>query len=170
MKLIFWSCFFCAALTAFLQADPIQINSAQTNSSPSLSLPLLMPEVLVLGDSKASLTIKDFYEQQQTLTESTAGAVGVVNSDSYKTGRSSTVKDALDFAAGVYVQPRFGQEESRISIRGSGIQRAICGGEGIQILQDGMPINRSDGSFNMQTIEPLATRYIEVYRGANSLQ
>jgi len=68
------------------------------------------------------------------------------------------------------VQPRFGQEESRISIRGSGIQRAICGGEGIQILQDGMPINRSDGSFNMQTIEPLATRYIEVYRGANSLQ
>jgi iron complex outermembrane receptor protein len=159
MKFFLWGCFFCSALAA-ASLEPTEVPF----------LPILMPEVLVLGNSKASLTIADFYDQQQTLTESSAGAVGVVNADSYKTGRSSTLKDALDFAAGVYVQPRFGQEESRISLRGSGIQRATCGGEGIQLLQDGMPINRSDGSFNMQSIEPLATRYIEVYRGANSLQ
>lgn len=128
-----------------------------------------LPEVLVSGAPNASITVEDFYDKQQELSQR-AGAVEVINSDSYKTGRSSTVKDALDFAPGVYVQPRFGQEESRLSIRGSGLDRGICGGEGIQILQDGMPINQADGSFQMQTIEPLATRYMEVYRGANSLQ
>lgn len=162
--------FFLEIFKAPLQADRMPVGPSSTNTPTLPSSSFVMPEVLVLGDTKASLTIADFYDQQQNLTQSTAGAVGVVNADSYKTGRSSTVKDALDFAAGVYVQPRFGQEESRISIRGSGIQRATCGGEGIQLLQDGMPINRSDGSFNMQSIEPLATRYIEVYRGANSLQ
>src|SRR3546814_14469158 len=36
-------------------------------------------------------------------------------------------------------------------------------------MQDGIPVNLADGSFDFQTIEPMATRYIEVYRGANAL-
>ena len=39
-----------------------------------------------------------------------------------------------------------------------------------QLLQDGVPLNLADGGFDFQAVEPLATRYIEVYRGANSLQ
>jgi iron complex outermembrane receptor protein len=131
--------------------------------------PMLLPEVLVSGKSRASLTVQDFKEKQRELSQR-AGAVEVINADSYKTGRYSTLKDALQWAPGVYVQPRFGQNESRISIRGSGIQRGMCGGSGIQLLQDGMPINFADGTFNMQSIEPLATRYMEVYRGANSIE
>jgi len=131
--------------------------------------PLLLPEVLVSGKSNASLTVQEFKSKEQELAQR-AGAVEVINANSYKTGRYSTLKDALQWAPGVYVQPRFGQEESRISIRGSGIQRGMCGGRGIQLLQDGMPINFADGTFNMQSIEPLATRYMEVYRGANSLE
>jgi len=37
-------------------------------------------------------------------------------------------------------------------------------------MQDGVPLNLADGSFDFQVIEPMATRYIEVYRGANALQ
>lgn len=140
-------------------ADPLILNDQ----------PLLLPEVLVSGKSNASLTVQEFTSKQQELSQR-AGAVEVLNANSYKTGRYSTLKDALQWAPGVYVQPRFGQEESRISIRGSGIQRGSCGGRGIQLLQDGMPINFADGTFNMQSIEPLATRYMEVYRGANSLE
>ena len=33
-----------------------------------------------------------------------------------------------------------------------------------------MPLNLADGSFDFQAIEPMAARYIEVYRGANALQ
>lgn len=134
-----------------------------------LSLALPPPQNDYVSHAISGLTIQGFYNKEQELSQH-AGAVEVINAQSYKTGRFSTLKDTLQWATGVYVQPRFGQEESRISIRGSGLQRAVCGGRGIQLLQDGIPINFTDGSFQMQSLEPLATRYIEVYRGANSLE
>jgi iron complex outermembrane receptor protein len=127
-----------------------------------------MPEVVVTAKSDPSLTVPDLETKREELAKMT-GAAEVINADSYKRGRSTTIRDALDFAPGVFVQPRFGAEEARISIRGSGIQRTFHG-RGIELLQDGVPLNLADGSFDFQAVEPLATRYIEVYRGANSLQ
>ena len=98
-----------------------------------------------------------------------AGATGLVDGESYRRGRVSTLSDALGYAAGVFVQPRFGAEEARISIRGSGLQRTFHG-RGLKVLQDGVPVNLADGGFDMQSIEPLSTRYIEVWRGANALE
>ncbi|NCU85982.1 MAG: TonB-dependent receptor, partial [Betaproteobacteria bacterium] len=73
----------------------------------------------------------------------------------------------LQASPGVFAQSRFGAEESRISIRGSGLQRTFHG-RGLLLLQDGVPLNLADGGVDMQAIEPLATRYTEVYRGANA--
>ncbi|MDO9320019.1 MAG: Plug domain-containing protein, partial [Pseudomonas sp.] len=84
------------------------------------------------------------------------GGASVVDSESYKTGRSSTPQDTLGLATGVFVQPRFGAEESRLSIRGSGLNRTYHG-RGLLLMQDGAPINLADGSFDFQTLEPLAT-------------
>ena len=95
------------------------------------------------------------------------GGASVIDSATYKTGRSSTPQDTLGLATGVFVQPRFGAEESRLSIRGSGLNRTFHG-RGLLLLQDGMPINLADGSFDFQTLEPLATDHIEVLRGANA--
>lgn len=98
-----------------------------------------------------------------------AGATGLVDAESYRGGRVSTLSDALGFAAGVFVQPRFGAEEARVSVRGSGLQRTFHG-RGLKVLLDGVPLNLADGGFDMQGIEPLSTRYIEVWRGANALE
>lgn len=95
------------------------------------------------------------------------GGVSVVDAETYKTGRSSTLQDALGLATGVFVQPRFGAEEARLSIRGSGLQRTFHG-RGLLLMQDGVPINLADGSFDFQTVEPLASDHIEVLRGANA--
>jgi iron complex outermembrane receptor protein len=95
------------------------------------------------------------------------GGASVIDSATYKTGRSSTPQDTLGLATGVFVQPRFGAEESRLSIRGSGLNRTFHG-RGLLLMQDGMPINLADGSFDFQTLEPLATDHIEVLRGANA--
>lgn len=97
------------------------------------------------------------------------GGTDVVDAGDYKKGRSSTLKDALEYSPGVYIQPRFGTEESRISIRGSGIQRTFHL-RGIKLLQDGIPVSQTDGGGDFQNIDPLAYKYIEVYRGANALQ
>ena len=37
-------------------------------------------------------------------------------------------------------------------------------------MQDSIPLNLADGNGDFPGIDPLATRYIEVYRGANALQ
>jgi iron complex outermembrane receptor protein len=37
-------------------------------------------------------------------------------------------------------------------------------------LQDGVPLNLADGGFDMQSVEPLAVSYTEVFRGANALR
>ncbi|HWU84513.1 MAG TPA: TonB-dependent receptor, partial [Rhodocyclaceae bacterium] len=51
----------------------------------------------------------------------------------------------------------------------SGLQRTFHM-RGIKLMQDGVPMNLADGSADFQAIEPLATRYVEVYRGANALR
>ena len=135
--------------------------------SPGLENPQMLPETVVTAeaDSLTNPSIASLREEMQEIP----GAAEIIDAETYKGGRSTTVKDALDYAPGVFIQPRFGAQESRISIRGSGIQRTFHG-RGLKLLQDGVPINLADGSFDFQAIEPLAAKAIEVYRGSNALE
>jgi iron complex outermembrane receptor protein len=126
-------------------------------------------EVIITAQKSPSLTIPSVEEKKEQLAKTIPGGAGVVDGEEYKRGRASTLKDALDFAPGVLIQSRFGAEESRLSIRGSGIQRTFHG-RGLWLMQDGVPLNLADGGFDMQAVEPLTSNYIEVYRGANALQ
>ena len=115
-----------------------------------------------------STTLPDL-ETARAAAALTPGGANVIDSETFRDGRVSTLQDALGYSAGVFVQPRFGSEESRLSIRGSGLQRTFHL-RGIKLMQDGVPINQADGGGDFQVLEPLATRYIEVWRGANALQ
>ena len=97
------------------------------------------------------------------------GGSNVVGLSEYEAGRASNLGDVFAYSAGVFVQPRFGAEESRLSIRGSGLQRTFHL-RGIYLLQDGVPITLADGGADFQAVEPLALAYTEVLRGANALQ
>lgn len=127
-----------------------------------------LPEVVVQASLEPSLTVLSLKGAEDAIYR-TPGGVSVVDSEDYKKGRSSTLQDVLGYTAGVYIQPRFGAEESRLSIRGSGIQRTFHL-RGIKILQDGIPINQADGGGDFQSIDPLSLRYVEVFRGANALR
>ncbi|MFC3195884.1 TonB-dependent receptor family protein [Marinicella sediminis] len=82
--------------------------------------------------------------------------------------RAINVKDLLDEVPGVYVQQRNGAESARLSIRGSGLGRQFQGG-GLLLLQDGVPLNTADGSFDFQAIDPLLTDFVTSFRGANGM-
>lgn len=97
------------------------------------------------------------------------GGVEVIPSEEYaKDTPAVTLKDALDYVPGVYVQTKWG-EDSRLSIRGSGLSRNFHL-RGIQLYMNGIPLNTADGFGDFQEIDPSAYRYIEVYKGANALR
>jgi iron complex outermembrane receptor protein len=131
-------------------------------------VPVDLPRVEVRGKRYPASTVEDIARARERLDER-AGATALLDGDSYRDGRVGNLADALGYAPGIFVQPRFGAEEARLSIRGSGLQRTFHG-RGIVVLQDGVPLNLADGSFDFQAIEPLAARYIQVWRGANALE
>ncbi len=128
--------------------------------------PVKLKPASVIGQRALDPTAPSIADKRKELARIPGGA-GLVDAETYKSGRSSTLQDVLGSATGVFVQPRFGAEESRLSIRGSGLQRTFHQ-RGILLLQDGVPINLADGSGDFQAIEPLALEHIEVLRGANA--
>jgi iron complex outermembrane recepter protein len=98
------------------------------------------------------------------------GAVSVVPDTAYKNMTpAATIKDVLDYVPGVFVQPKWG-DDSRLSIRGSGLSRNFHG-RGVSLLMDGIiPISTADGNSDFPEIDPSAYRYVEVYKGTNALR
>ena len=105
---------------------------------------------------------------QQALRDiqQTPGGVAIVPAEAYRNSTvANTIKDVLDYVPGVWAQPKWG-EDTRISIRGSGLSRNFHG-RSLQLYMDGIiPINTADGYFDFQEIDPTAYRYTEVWRGA----
>lgn len=144
---------------------------AATAAGPAHSdQPLTAPEVSVVAPKagEPSLTMPSVEEARERIGL-TPGGVNIVDAEDYKSGRASTLQDTLGLAPGVFIQSRIpGGAEARLSIRGSGIQRTFHL-RGIKLMQDGVPLNQADGASDFQALEPLAARYVEVYRGANAL-
>ena len=121
--------------------------------------------VLVIGKSESST--QNSIDAAKDYVKTIPGGASIVDLKQVREGRQSTWSDSLGLAPGVFIQDRFGSEEARISIRGSALSRTYHS-FGIKVLQDGIPINYADGFFDMQTVDPNASRYVEVLRGPNA--
>lgn len=135
--------------------------------------PILLAETetlaptIVSADSGFTLT-QPTLEQDRLDLAKIPGGTETIDAERFLTGRSSTFADTFALSPGVVAQSRFGSDEARISIRGSGLQRTFHG-RGIRVMQDGIPINLADGAFDMQAIDPLAASHINIWRGGNAL-
>ena len=118
------------------------------------------PTIIVTGQRSA--------DEAEERAASTPGGADVVTHEEYADKSLVSLRDALAFSPGVYLQPRYGQEV-RISIRGSGLSRGFHM-RGITLLQDGIPINLADDNGDFQELEPIFFDYLEVHRGANALR
>lgn len=121
------------------------------------------------GTNGTSLSVPNTGQARYEINR-TPGAVSVVSDKTYKNSTPTvTIKDALDYVPGVFVQPKWG-EDSRLSIRGSGLSRNFHG-RGVALIMDGIiPVSTADGASDFQEIDPTAYRYIEVYKGGNALR
>lgn len=98
---------------------------------------------------------------------SVPGGASVVTPDDW-TGRTIAPEEIFQFDPGVFARSRGVGNDTRISVRGSGLQRQF-GDRGLTLLLDGIPANDADGSFYFRAIDPLSISHIETYRGANGL-
>src|SRR6266404_3168709 len=98
------------------------------------------------------------------------GGTEVVGQQKIEESRAANLKDVFDFVLGVLVQPRFGAaDESQLSIRGSGLRNNFHL-RGVNVLLDGFIYGQADGFSDFESLELLATKRIEVYKGANALR
>lgn len=130
-----------------IQLSPIDVrdSAAQTISNTAPSLP---------------------HVQQKALK--TAGAVSVLDAQRYRNGRAAGQDDVLKLVPGVFVQSDNAADDTRISIRGSGLSSRSFG-RGISSFQDSIPLGRLDSGTTAQLVDVLAYDHIEVLRGANGL-
>lgn len=127
-----------------------------------------LPPIQVTATPPGTLTVPSATEAREEI-DRTPGGVEVVPAEQYRDTRATTLKDVLDYVPGVWVQSKYGQEDAKLVIRGSGLSRNFHL-RGVRLLQDGAPINQADGSGDFQEIDPLAEQYVEVFKGANALR
>lgn len=116
---------------------------------------------------RGTMTVPETAQAVQILRQ-IPGGTDVVPAEEYKAGYALGLKDALATTPGVVVEQRYA-EESRLSIRGSGLSRGFHL-RGITLLQDGIPFNFADGSGDFQEADLLALQHIEIYRGGQALR
>lgn len=127
--------------------------------------PIPLPPSSVTA-AAGSLTVPNDADRAATLRLN-PGNVTVVPAESFRDrGGVTTLRDALEFTPGVFVQPKWG-EDSRLSIRGSGLARNFHL-RGVRLFQDGIPLNQADGSGDFQELDPLTLQRLEVLRGGNA--
>jgi iron complex outermembrane receptor protein len=153
-----WRALLLAGLAspALAQSGPNQPEAAQ----------FTLPDLIVTGQSPGSLTAPSVAAQREAL-ERTPAAVRFVDGEDFANRHAFTLRDVLADTPGVFVQSRYGQE-MRLSIRGSGIARGFHL-RGVEVLQDGVPVNLADGSGDFYQIDPAAVRSAAVYPGGNAL-
>ncbi|WP_206613576.1 TonB-dependent receptor family protein [Parahaliea mediterranea] len=97
--------------------------------------------------------------------ESLAGGADIVLTSEIPVTANLTLSRALAATPGVIVQDFFGgNDQPRVQVRGSGLQQNPVE-RGILMLENGLPINRADGSYVIGLGNPAQAESIEVYRG-----
>lgn len=123
--------------------------------------------IIVSASRTGTLTAPAVGEARATL-ENIPGAIGFVEDSTFADDFTQSIGDALALTPGVFADIS-AQRESRISIRGSGLNSGFER-RGLTVLRDGVPISRASGSTEFQEVDPLTVRYLEVFKGANGLR
>ncbi|MCI0739829.1 MAG: TonB-dependent receptor [Gemmataceae bacterium] len=108
-------------------------------------------------------------EQAREEMKLVPGGTALVSFPEIQQSLAHNLKDVLGFTPGVLAQPRFGADETQLSIRGSGLRNNFHM-RGLNVLIDGVPSQEADGFSDFEALDLLATQRIEVWKGANALR
>jgi iron complex outermembrane receptor protein len=98
----------------------------------------------------------------------TPGAVAVIAAETFEDRLAIGMPDVLRDVPGVLSNKRYG-EESRLSIRGSGIGQSNHQ-RGVLLAENGISFADADGFSDFQKVDVMSARMVEVYKGGNALR
>lgn len=87
-----------------------------------------------------------------------------VDQSQWKSTRKMGMNDVLSVIPGLWLQPRYGNHDVRVSIRGFGT-RSNTGIRGVRILLDGIPESEPDGQTRLEALDFTSISKIEVVKG-----
>lgn len=138
---------------AALVADEARAQSATPGSTVYLE-PITVEGLQLMTEERSRIRL-----------EAIPGGTGLVATADLEGKADLSISDTLSAVPGVVVQDFFGgNDQPRIQIRGSGLQQNPVE-RGVLALQNGLPINRADGSYIVGLANPRQAEVIEVYRG-----
>ncbi len=148
--------FICVVVALLLV--PSMPNTAFAQSATPGSV-IVLEEIVVEGRQMGG---EDLAREK---LEAIPGGTGLIVDSALRAKTNLTIADALVSTPGVVVQNFFGgNDQPRIQIRGSGLQQNPVE-RGILVLQNGLPINRADGSYAVGLANARQAQFTEVYRG-----
>ena len=125
----------------------------------------IMLDEIVVESSRAGATASATEAQARARLEATAGGTAVLATRELAGKADVSIADTLNVVPGVVASSFLGgNDQPKINIRGSGLQSNPTE-RGLLLLQDGLPINRADGSYIVGLIDPRQADFIEVFRG-----
>ncbi len=134
--------------------------------SPRAILAATPEQAVTLDAIKVTGTGADGLDAARKALSNVPGAGNVIDLTRVDNGRVAGTADVLAYQPGIYAQSP-GNEGVKVSIRGSGINRAPgAHASGVSVSLDGLPLTFSGGT-PYELLEPLWMSRVDVLRGAN---
>lgn len=162
-----------AVLLALLASNSTAVVMADTSKDPSDAVRRLdTVQVTDKSESTTEPALKNDRKYRATKVEAnkSAGGVTLVEIDDMRDRNVSSVADFFRYVPGVWAASQSGNDEVSFSSRGSNLDSTNFDGNGIKLLQDGLPVTAADGNNHNRIIDPLASQYATVARGGNALK
>jgi iron complex outermembrane receptor protein len=153
-----------ALIAVIALAVAVPAVAQQPPAAPPPKLPPVVVEGTRVPDERTAPE-----EQAREEIRRVPGGVDVIGEQGIKESRAANLQDVLGLVPGVWIRPRFGADESQISIRGSGLRNNFHL-RGVNVLLDGFPYGNADGFSDFESLELLDTKRVEIYKGANALR
>ena len=99
----------------------------------------------------------------------TPGAVTLIDNAELYERNVTNLADMLRFVPGVWAASGSTGDSAFLSSRGSNLDATSYDGNGIKLLQDGLPVTAADGNNHNRSVDPLSARYAVIARGANAV-
>lgn len=135
-----------------------------------LFLLIFIPSVSIFAQDESDTTDYETDEVIITATRTEQKLIDIpfsvqrVSQSEWKSSRRMGVNEVLTNVPGLILQPRYGNHDVRVAIRGFGT-RSNTGIRGVRILLDGIPESEPDGQTRIEALDFTAISKIEIAKG-----